>query len=397
MPDNLCEMSLQQTLSLLRLTDQTLRDICCKRFTRDHLYQEVLGKVLGGKGRRGPAGIFLVFQEANGVLQPGQVFHLKDGALVERSDEIAIDPLSGYGENLLEAQAQDEVVLVNWADSYESIEDFQSYFHPAIKNSIAAPIVNFIICRISGEEPGAMVAFNYPGKATTYDAEVLKSMAVVIGSLQTMSDEARQTEDAFRYTIEALARACEAAEEDTGKHIQRVNRFAGALAANMGLPNDFVETVSFSAQMHDVGKIRVPASILLKQGPLDAAETQLIRQHPVYGRQILGDSPRLQVARDIAIAHHENWDGSGYPFQLKGENIPLAGRIVKLADVYDALRSNRSYKAPLTHGAVLSIFCHGDERINPEKHFDPVLLSVFFKIEHIFDKIYESFNVNPAN
>lgn len=392
MSDNLCELSLQQTLSLLRLTDLALRDICRKRFTRDTLYQEVFGKVLGGKGRRGPASIFLVFQEASGVLQPGRVFQMKDGALVERSDEISIDPLSGYAVNLLEAQSQEEVVLVNWADSYESIEDFQSYFHPAVKSFMASPVINFIICRISGEVPGAIVAFNYPGKATTYDAEVLKSMAVVIGSLQTMSDEVRETEKAFQYTIEALARACEAAEEDTGKHIQRVNRYAGALAANMGLPNDFVETVSFSAQMHDVGKIKIPASILLKNGPLDDAETALIRMHPVYGLQILGDSPRLQVARDIAISHHENWDGSGYPNRLAGENIPLAGRIVKLADVYDALRSNRSYKPPLTHQETLSIFRNGDERINPEKHFDPVLLGVFFKIEHIFDKIYESLN-----
>lgn len=396
MPDNLCEMSLQQTLSLLRLTDKTLHDICCKRFTQENLYQDVLGKVLGGKGRRGPAGIFIVFQEASGLLQPGRVFHLKEGTLVEHSDEIAIDPFSEYAENLLEAQSQDEVVLVNWADSYETIEEFQSFLHPAVKNAIAAPIVNFIICRISGRTPGVIVAFNYPGKATTYDAEVLRSMAVVMGSVQTLSDETRETEQAFRYTIEALARACEAAEEDTGKHIQRVNRYAGALAANMGLPNDFVETVSFSAQMHDVGKIRIPASILLKPGLLDAAELELIRMHPVYGRQILGDSPRLQVARDIAIAHHENWDGSGYPFGLKGENIPLAGRIVKLADVYDALRSNRSYKSPFSHEDALSVFRNGDERIKPERHFDPVLLGVFFKIEHIFDKIYESFNVNPA-
>ncbi|WP_243371194.1 HD domain-containing phosphohydrolase [Geotalea sp. SG265] len=393
MSDNLCEMSLQQTLSLLQLTDQALHDICCKRFTRDFLYQEIFGKVLGGKGRRGPASFFLIFQEESGVLQPGRAFHMKDGALVERSDEISLDPFSGYAVNLLEAQAQEEVVLVNWADSYESIGDFQAYFHPAVKNFIGAPIINFIICRISGAATGAIVAFNYPGRATTYDAEVLKSMAVVIGSLQTMSDEVQETEKAFRYTIEALARACEAAEEDTGKHIQRVNRYAGALAANMGLPNDFVETISFSAQMHDVGKIKIPATILLKPGPLDDAEAELMRKHPIYGQQILGDSPRLQLARDIAIAHHENWDGSGYPYQLKGDNIPLAGRIVKVADVYDALRSNRSYKNSLSHQAALSVFRHGDERINPAKHFDPVLLGVFFKIEHIFDKIYESFNV----
>jgi response regulator RpfG family c-di-GMP phosphodiesterase len=98
----------------------------------------------------------------------------------------------------------------------------------------------------------------------------------------------------------------------------------------------------------------------------------------------------LQVAREIALAHHENWDGSGYPYHLKGEEIPLAGRIVKVADVYDALRSKRSYKQPLSHGEALKVFKEGDDRINPKAHFDPGLLTTFFQIEHIFEKIYGS-------
>lgn len=387
----LCEMSLKQTQDLLRLTDQTLQDICCKRFTSEELYVEVLGKVLGGKGRRGPSSIFLVFQEDDGSICRGRVFHMKEGALVERSEEITFDPLSSYAVNLIHAQEQDSVV-VNWADSYESIEAFQDYFHPGVKGFVVSPITNFITCRISGETPGAIIAFNYPGRATNYDADVLRSMSVVIGSLLTLSDEVRATEKAFIYTIETLARACEAAEEDTGRHILRVNRYAGALAANMGLPIDFVETISYSAQMHDVGKIKVPTSILLKEGSLTDQEMEQIKMHPIYGEQILGDSPRLRIAREIAIAHHENWDGSGYPYRLKGENIPLAGRIAKLADVYDALRSKRSYKESLSHEAALAIFRNGDSRVNPQAHFDPVLLETFFKIEHIFAKIYESFD-----
>ena len=387
----LCEMSLQQTKDLLRLTDQTLQNICCKRFTGEELYVEVLGKVLGGKGRRGPASIFLVFREDDGSLCRGRVFHMKEGAMVERSEEISLDPLSSYAESLMHAPGQEDVV-VNWADSFESIEAFQDYFHPAIKGAVAAPIINFITCQISGETPGAIIAFNYSGRATNYDADVLRSMAVVIGSLLTLSNEVRETEKAFIYTVEALARACEAAEENTGRHILRVNRYAGALAANMGLPIDFVETISYSAQMHDVGKIKVPASILLKEGDLDDRELELIKMHPIYGEKILGDSPRLRIAREIAISHHENWDGSGYPYQLKGENIPLAGRITKLADVYDAIRSRRSYKEPLSHEQALTIFRNGDNRVNPKAHFDPVLLETFFKIEHIFAKIYESFD-----
>jgi response regulator RpfG family c-di-GMP phosphodiesterase len=396
MSQELCEMSLQQTQELLRLTDRTLRDICCKRFTSEELYVEVLAKVLGGRGRRGPASIFLVFQEQDGSICRGRVFHMKEGAMVERSEEITIDPLSSYAVTLVQSQGQNDVVAVNWAESCETIDEFQSFFHPGVKAFVGEPIKNFVTCRISGETPGAIIAFNYPGHATNYDADVLRSVAVVIGSVLTLSDEVKETEKAFIYTIEALARACEAAEEATGKHILRVNRYAGALAANMGLANDFVETISYSAQMHDVGKIKIPPSILLKEGELNEEEMSLIKMHPIYGEQILGDSPRLRIAREIAISHHENWDGSGYPHRLKGEAIPLAGRIVKLADVYDALRSRRSYKSPLSHAEAATIFRTGDSRIDPHAHFDPALLVTFFRIEHIFERIYESFDLETV-
>jgi len=158
----------------------------------------------------------------------------------------------------------------------------------------------------------------------------------------------------------------------------------------MGLPAEFVDTVSYSAQMHDVGKIKIPIAILLKEGRLTGEEMRLMMMHPVYGQQILGDSPRLEIAREIAIAHHENWDGSGYPYGLKGDKIPLTGRIAKVADVYDALRSRRSYKAPLSHAEAIRVFREGDDRVSPRDHFDPELLAMFFKIEHIFEKIYTS-------
>jgi HD-GYP domain-containing protein (c-di-GMP phosphodiesterase class II) len=386
MSQELCEMSLQQTQELLRLTDETLQNICCKRFTGEELYAEAIQKVLGGRGKRGPASIFIVFKEKDGAVRRGRVFHLRGGELVEKSDEISIDPTSRYAISL----AMADVSASNWSDSCADVEEYQAYFQPDLREKIGGEIRNFAACRISGESPGVIIAFNYPGKATVYDGDVLRSLAVVIGSLVTLSNELRETEKAFIYTIEALARACEAAEEQTGRHILRVNRYAGALAANMGLDDEFVDVISYSAQMHDVGKIKIPVSILLKEGPLNREETDLMMMHPVYGEKILGDSPRLRTAREIALAHHENWDGSGYPHGLAGEHIPLSGRIVKIADVYDALRSKRSYKASLGHGDALRVFREGDNRINPKAHFDPSLLATFFQIEHIFEKIFES-------
>jgi HD-GYP domain-containing protein (c-di-GMP phosphodiesterase class II) len=386
MSQDLCEMSLQQTQELLRLTDETLQNICCKKFTSEELYAEAIQKVLGGRGKRGPSNIFIVFREKDGAVRRGRLFHLKEGELVETSDEISIDTMCRYEMNL----AMVDVIASNWADSCANLEEYQSYFQPDLRDKVNGAIRNFATCRISGETPGLIIAFNYPGKATIYDGDVLRSLAVLIGSLVTISDELKETEKAFIYTIEALARACEASEEHTGKHILRVNRYAGALAANMGLPGDFIDVISYSAQMHDVGKIKIPNSILLKEGPLNREEIDLMMMHPVYGEQILGDSPRLQTAREIALAHHENWDGSGYPNRLAGERIPVAGRIVKIADVYDALRSRRSYKQPISHVDAIKVFREGDDRINPGAHFDPVMLRTFFQIEHIFANIYDS-------
>jgi HD-GYP domain-containing protein (c-di-GMP phosphodiesterase class II) len=377
-------MSLQQTQELLRLTDKTLQNICSKRFTGEELFTETVQKVLGGKGKRGPAYIFLVFQEKDGNIHHGRLFHLHEGELIEKSEEIFIDQLSQFAVNL----AQADVVASNWGDSCTSVEEYQASFQPSVIKSVGGVVRNFVANRISGEAPGAIIAINYPGQATRYDADVLRSLAVTIGSLVTLSKESQETEKAFIYTIEALSRACEAAEEQTGRHILRVNRYAGVLAANMSLADNFVDIVSYSAQMHDVGKIKIPSSILLKEGSLNKKEMDLMMMHPVYGEKILGDSPRLQVAREIALTHHENWDGSGYPRHLKGEEIPLAGRIVKVADVYDALRSTRSYKPPLSHRDTLKVFKEGDDRIIPKSHFDPVLLTTFFQIEHIFEKIY---------
>ena len=386
----LCHMALRQTLDLVALTDQTLQGLSHRKFTSDELYHEVLGKLLGGNGRRGPAGILIATEGPECACCSGRVFHLRQEQLVEGSEVIAIDPGSSYAMSLVKLEGGSDVVAVNWMDICGSIDEFQNFFHPQVIEAMAEPILNFVSSRISVESPGVIVAFNYPGRATEYDADVLRSAAVMISSLMTVSNGMRQTEAAFGYTIEALARACEAAEQDTGNHIVRVNRYAGALAANMGFNLAFIQDMSISAQMHDVGKIRIPVEILLKEGPLTPKEMQLMRQHPAFGVEILGDSPRLKVAREIALSHHENWDGTCYPKRLKGERIPVSGRIVKVADVYDALRSKRSYKKPMTHEEAMQVFRDGDDRINPAAHFDPAVLAAFFKIDHMFDMIYDS-------
>lgn len=206
-----------------------------------------------------------------------------------------------------------------------------------------------------------------------------------------------ETEDAFMLSIRLLAKAAELHDEVTGNHIVRVNEYSYALAARMGKPRGWCDELRYSAQLHDVGKMSVDAAVLKKQGKLTETEWEEMRRHPRYGYEILRTSPRLGMAADIARGHHEKWDGSGYPAQLKGEDIPLSARIVAVADIYDALRSERPYKLGLTHEEARRIMLEGDERIEPHQHFDPQILAVFAEGSDEMERVWSSLQDAPVS
>lgn len=197
-----------------------------------------------------------------------------------------------------------------------------------------------------------------------------------------------QTEEAFQLSIRLLARAAELYDEDTGNHIVRVNEYSFLLATRLGQPDAFCDEIRYSAQLHDVGKMSVDSAVLKKKGHLTPAERREMNLHPKYGHQILSQSNRLKMAADIALCHHEKWDGSGYPNGLKGEEIPLAARIVQLADVYDALRSPRPYKSGYSHEQAYKIITEGDDRIDPRTHFDPRLIDLFKRCHDELDRVW---------
>ena len=197
-----------------------------------------------------------------------------------------------------------------------------------------------------------------------------------------------ETEDAFMTSIRLLARAAEIHDEDTGNHIVRVNEYAYYLACVLGMPQAFCNEIRYSAQLHDVGKMSVDAAILHKRGPLTAEERAEMNRHPLYGWQILSVSPRLAMAAEIALCHHEKWDGTGYPNNKKGEEIPLSARITQFADIYDALRAERPYKPAFDHDRAVAILTVGDDRIDPKGHFDPSLIEAFRTHHEHFDRIW---------
>lgn len=193
-----------------------------------------------------------------------------------------------------------------------------------------------------------------------------------------------------RELIDRLTIAAELRDEETGAHNVRIGRYVHAIARHLGLPEDFVEAVSAASPMHDVGKIVIPDAILFKPGPLTAEEFEILKSHTTVGEQIFRGSRhrQLQLAASIALTHHERWDGSGYPRGLKGEDIPLEGRIVMLADQYDALRSRRVYKLPLDHRAACKVILEGDHLTRPE-HFDPDLLQAFREMSPLMAEIFD--------
>lgn len=169
-------------------------------------------------------------------------------------------------------------------------------------------------------------------------------------------ERTRRLEEARIDILLRLARAAEFRDDDTGEHIRRVGRVSAALAARLGVAPEIVRTVELTAPLHDVGKIGVPDAILLKPGKLTPPELVVMQSHTTIGAALLSDSPwhLLETAREIALHHHEAWDGTGYPHGLAGEEIPLVARFVAVADVFDALTHDRTYRRAWPRDRVLS-------------------------------------------
>jgi HD-GYP domain-containing protein (c-di-GMP phosphodiesterase class II) len=188
-------------------------------------------------------------------------------------------------------------------------------------------------------------------------------------------------------TSEALKRAAKAADEDTGKHVVRINRYAELLARMIECEEKFVKDISKFAQLHDIGKIKV-AEIIRLPRTLTDDEFNSMKKHTLYGGEMVVGLDGLEMAFNIALEHHEKWDGSGYPDGKKTDEISLEARIVAIADVFDALVSARPYKEAFDYNKTFQIFKKGDGRVMPG-HFDPELFHLFLEHYDAFVKLHQ--------
>ncbi|MEI6055413.1 MAG: two-component system response regulator [Lentisphaerota bacterium] len=214
---------------------------------------------------------------------------------------------------------------------------------------------------------------------------------------EMVKERTRELELTQEVTIECMASVAEYRDPETGHHIKRTQIYVKELAIQLKthpkfkdyLNEDTIEMLYLSAPLHDIGKVGIPDSILLKPDKLTDEAFAVMKKHPIFGAEAIAKSEKkltkisfLKYAKEISISHHEKWDGSGYPYGLKGDEIPIAGRLMALADVYDALISKRVYKPAFSHEKAVQLITEGRDT-----HFDPDVVDAFLAIENKFREI----------
>jgi putative two-component system response regulator len=239
----------------------------------------------------------------------------------------------------------------------------------------------------------ALIALALGGLALSSTGADRRVAAAAERELMTLRRANVMLERTQQEIIRRLCTAGECRDDDTGQHVARIAALTRHLALAAGCDVPFARDLMAAAPLHDIGKIGIPDQILHKPGKLTADETRAMQQHATIGANILrgSDLPLLDLAAEIAISHHENWDGTGYPHGLTGERIPLSGRIVAIADVFDALLSRRPYKDPWPEVQVREFLI-----AQAGKRFDPTLIALFIGEFEMMLAIRQGYDVVPA-
>lgn len=346
----------------------------------------------------------VVRQDLRGLIgADGVAFVLRDGARCFYAEEDAIGPLWRGQRFPMESCISGWTMLNRRMAVIEDI-----YTDERILPGVYRPtfVKSLVMTPVRQEDPVAALGVYWARRHVPDEAElkliqtVANAAAVAMTNVQLFNsfvaarEDAARTQDAF---VLAMGSLIDARDNETGNHVRRTQQFVRMLADEClarglfapELDAALVKLIAESAPLHDIGKVGVPDDILLKPGKLKAREYEVMKSHVEIGRAAIANAERylgtctafFKVAQDIAFTHHEKWDGSGYPNGLKGDDIPLAGRMMAVVDVYDALVSKRVYKAAVPHAEAIAIVASESGR-----HFDPRLIEVFVDIADRFEE-----------
>jgi len=356
--------------------------------------------------------VFITHLHENGDLI-GNAFEIRNDQ-IQKSQEIII-PKSSTAPILL-SRKKSKVIYATHED-FQSQEQFENQypFDKQVKNFISRPIKNFINYN---EGEITIIAFNYQHTYTQYEIRFIETLVNLYRTMVILVDLARENDEQFLQKVMGLCAASEYSDEITGKHILRVNEYSKFLAEKMGLDQEFIDTISQVAALHDIGKVAIPELIKLERKYTEEERAQM-QMHTIYGAQIIQtmisysskEDKKLKMAYNIALYHHQIYNGKGYPglkrnhqqinpeskdyrfYQeltpLSGDEIPLESLITSLADRYDALRSERQYKPEFSHEKALEII-QFDDRLNISglDWYGEKVWNTFIKYHQEFDKIF---------
>jgi putative two-component system response regulator len=301
---------------------------------------------------------------------------------------ISEDSIAGYAASTKKNLNIPDVYAIPDAAPYDFNPEFDQRNDYRTRSVLAVPMLDHreevlgVLQLINSTQDGRVVTFD-PARE-----DLVRSLA---SQAAVAVNNARLTAEIKRVHLDTILRLSVAAEykdKDTAAHIRRMSHYSAALARKLGWSDAQVELLLYAAPMHDVGKIGIPDSVLLKPGKLNAEEWKIMQEHTTIGGRIMADSdsPLLKSSETVALTHHEKWDGSGYPNGLKGEEIPQVGRIVAVADVFDALSSRRVYKGALALEESLGII-----QADAGTHFDPECAAAFSGIMDEVREIHEKY------
>lgn len=281
-------------------------------------------------------------------------------------------------------------------DAYDLPSDVPYSFNTSYDDATAYRTQSLLVIPLIdrlGDTVGVLQLINKQDSedASTAFTERDQQIAMAVASLAAVCIRNAKLRDNLRDshldTIMRLSTAAEFRDDDTGQHIRRVSFYCETVARNAGCGPDVSQIILFASPMHDIGKLGIPDAILTKPGPLTREERLAMQQHTVIGGEILhgSDNDIIAMAEAIALSHHEKWDGTGYPNRLRGDDIPMPGRICAVADVFDALTSKRVYKNAFPFDEAIEVIQQGIGT-----HFDPFIVEVFLAAAGEIEIIYEA-------